>query len=119
MQLRTIIVISAVALAVVTPVAAARPALDPGAGIVADPVPAAAANASRFEDELALRSAFEGRGWQLADRGQPVAITRATPEGFDWSSAVVGASTLLALLLLGLAAAPILRGRRKRSAAVA
>jgi hypothetical protein len=117
MHLRTIIVVSTLVLAVMTPVATASPALDPGTRTVEDRIPAAAANASGFEDELALRSAFSGRGWQLDDRGQPVAVTRATPQGFDWSSAVVGAATLLAVMLLGLFVAPILR--RKRTAAPA
>jgi hypothetical protein len=115
MQVKLIIVIAAVAFAALTPVASAGPALDGGSHFATEPVPPAASQGSRFEDQAALRAAFEGASWQQANPAPVVAVTQPASSGFDWSSGIVGASVLLAFVLLVLAAVPALRAHRRRT----
>ena len=48
-----------------------------------------------------------------------VPLVRPDADGFDWSSALIGATVPLALLLAGIAARPALTRRRTRTSALA
>jgi hypothetical protein len=75
--------------------------------------------ATRFTDELALRKALRNRELPQAESAPVVPLVHTAAEGFDWSSALIGATVPLALLLAGLLARPALARRRTRTSALA
>ena len=87
----------------------------PAAQHTAEPVH----DSTRFAEELALREAFRNRELPQAESAPVVSLVRPDADGFDWSSALIGAAVPLALLLAGVAARPALTRRRTRSSALA
>ena len=78
-----------------------------------------AQGSSRFAEELALRKALRNRELPQAESAPVVPLVHTAADGFDWSSAVIGATVPLALLLAGLLARPALTRRRTRTSALA
>jgi len=76
-------------------------------------------DSTRFTDELTLRNSLRGREWPQAESAPVVTLVRPDANGFDWSSALIGATVPLALLLAGVIARPALTHRRTRTSAVA
>jgi hypothetical protein len=76
-------------------------------------------DSTRFTEELALREALRNRELPQADSAPVVPLVRPSEVGFDWSSALIGATVPLALLLAGAAARPALARRRTRTSALA
>src|SRR5918997_2256417 len=56
-------------------------------------------DSTRFTDELALRKALRNRELPQAESAPVVPLVHTAADGFDWSSAVIGATVPLALLL--------------------
>jgi hypothetical protein len=73
-------------------------------------------DSTRFSEELALREALRNRELPQRERATFVPLVRSDAGGFDWSSALIGATVPLALLLAGAAARPALTRRRDPSA---
>jgi hypothetical protein len=71
-----------------------------------------ARESTRFTEEQALRKAFRNRELPQAESAPVVPLVRPDADGFDWSSALIGATVPLALLLAGVAARPAVRRRR-------
>jgi hypothetical protein len=80
---------------------------------------APAHGSTRFAEELALREALRNRELPQADSAPVVSLVRPEADGFDWSSALIGAAVPFALLLAGAAARPALSRRRTRTSALA
>ncbi len=78
-----------------------------------------APDSTRFAEMLALRNALRGREWPQAQSAPVVPLVHSGGDGFDWSSALIGATVPLALLLAGLLAWPALTRRRTRTSALA
>ena len=76
-------------------------------------------DSTRFTEELALREALRNRELPQADSAPVVPLVRPDADGFDWSSALIGATVPLALLLAGVVARPALARRRTRTSALA
>jgi hypothetical protein len=76
-------------------------------------------DSTRFTEELALRKALRNREVPQAESAPVVPLVRPDADGFDWSSALIGATVPLALLLAGVAARPALTRRRTRTSALA
>jgi hypothetical protein len=74
---------------------------------------------TRFAEMLALRNSLRGREWPQAQSAPVVTLVRSGGEGFDWSSALIGAAAPLVLLLTGVLARPALTRRRTRTSALA
>jgi hypothetical protein len=87
----------------------------PAAQHTAKPAP----KSTRFTEELALREALRNRELPRADSVPVVPLARPAADGFDWSSALIGATVPFALLLAGAAARPALIRRRTRTSALA
>jgi hypothetical protein len=56
---------------------------------------------SNFAEMAAHRAAISDRQWRQAENAPVVALVRPQDHGFDWISALLGATAMLALLLLG------------------
>jgi hypothetical protein len=113
---------SAVALliaAAVTPVASARVAIEPDIGSVKQHRVQGPQGGSRLAEMAAHREAISTRQWQLANDAPVRTLVRADAEGFDWTSAAIGATVPLALLLLDLFARRAVGRRRSRLAGMA
>jgi hypothetical protein len=76
-------------------------------------------DSTRFTEELALREALGNRELPQADSAPVVPLVRPYEDGFDWSSALIGAIVPFALLLAGAAARLALTHRRTRTSALA
>ena len=74
---------------------------------------------TRFSEELALGKAFRNRELAQARSAPAVPLVQTAAGGFDWSSALIGATVPLALLLIGFLARPALTHRRTRTSALA
>jgi hypothetical protein len=109
------IVIAAAAAPNASAVVAGGPGTKPAAQHTAEP----AHDSTRFTDELALRKALRNRELPRAESAPVVALVRPGADGFDWSSALIGAAVPFALLLAGVAARPALTRRRTRTSALA
>ena len=88
--------IKRIAIAAVLVAVAALPSQALGAGR-----PQATAAPSNFAEMAAHRAAISDRQWRQAENAPVVAIVRPQDHGFDWVSALVGATAMVALLLLG------------------
>jgi hypothetical protein len=76
-------------------------------------------DSTAFTEELALREALRNRELSQAESAPVVPLVRPDADGFDWPSALIGATVPLALLLAGVAARPALTRRRTRTSALA
>jgi hypothetical protein len=88
--------ITRIALAAVLVAAAAVP----GQALGADR-PQATAAPSNFAEMAAHRAAISDRQWRQAENAPVVALVRPQDDGFEPFSALVGATAMVALLLLG------------------
>ena len=75
-----------------------------------------ARDSSRFAQERVLRRALKNRELTQAASAPVVPLVQTDATGFDWSSALIGATVPLALLLAGVAGRPALARRRRTSA---
>ena len=95
------------------------PGTKPAAQPTAQPTAQSAHHSTRFTDELALRKVLRDRELPPAGSAPVVPIVQTAAGGFDWSSALIGATVPLALLLAGVLARPALAHRRTRTSALA
>ena len=77
------------------------------------------AQSSSPAEMLALRNALRGREWPQARSAPIVPLVHSGGHSFDWSSALIGATVPLALLMAGVLARPAIRHRRTRRSALA
>jgi hypothetical protein len=113
------------ALAAIVIAAAAAPNASAMVAGGAGPKPAAqhtaepAHDSTRFTDELALRKALRNRELPQVEGAPVVPLVRPDADGFDWSSALIGATVPFALLLAGVLARPALTRRRSGTSTLA
>ena len=119
MQVKRTIAAALVLAATATPAASASVAMEPGTTAVKQHRIEAPSESSRFAEMAVLRDAIRNRQLQQGDNAPVKAVVRADGDGFDWTSAAIGAAVPLALLLLGIVALPALSRRRARLAGVA
>ena len=119
MQVKRTIVAALVLAATATPAASASVAMEPGSTAARQHRVEAPPDSSRFSDMAVLREALRNRRLQQAENAPVKAIVRADGDGFDWTSAAIGAAVPLALLSLGLVARPAVSRRRGRLAGAA
>jgi hypothetical protein len=119
MQIKRTALAAIVIAATAAPTASAMVAVDVDARPAAQHRAAPAQDSTRFEELLALRKALSGRELPQADSAPVVPIVRSPAEGFDWSSALIGAAVPLALILAGVLARPALARRRTGRSALA
>ncbi len=119
MQIKRTALVAMVIAATAAPNASAMVADGPGIKPAPQPTAEAAHRSTRFTDELALRKAVRNRALQRAESAPIVPLMQTAADGFDWSSALIGATVPLALLLAGVIARPALTHRRTRTSAVA
>jgi hypothetical protein len=119
MQVKRTLAAALVIAAAATPAASARVAMEPGTTAVKQHRAETPGDSSRFAEMAALRDALRDRQLQQADNAPVKALVRADGDGFDWTSAAIGATVPLALLVLDLLARPALSRRRSRLAGVA
>jgi hypothetical protein len=105
--------------AAAAPNASAMVAADAGNTPAAQHTAEPARASTRLADELALRKALRNRELPQAESAPIVGLVRPETDGFDWSSALIGASVPFALLLAGGAVRPALARRRSRTSALA
>jgi hypothetical protein len=119
MQVKRTIAAALVIAATATPAASARVAMEPGTTAVKQHRVEAPRHSSRFAEMAVLRDAIRNRQLQQAENAPVKALVPADGDRFDWTSAVIGATVPLALLLLDLLARPAFSRRRSRLAGVA
>ena len=119
MQVKRTTVAAILIAAAAAPNASAMVADGPGGKPAAQHTAAPAHESTRFTEELALREALRNRELPEAERVPVMPLVRPEAGGFDWSSALIGATVPLALLLAGVAARPALTRHRTRTSAVA
>jgi len=119
MQIKRTALAAIVIVAAAAPNASAMVPVDIGTQPVAQHTAEPAHDSTRFTDELALRNSLRGREWPQAERAPVVTLVHPDADGFDWSSALIGATVPLALLVAGVLARPALTRRRTRTSAVA
>ena len=76
-------------------------------------------DSTRFTEELALRKALRNRELPQAESAPVVPLVPTDADGFDWSSALIGATVPFALLLAGVLARPALTRRRTGTSTLA
>lgn len=119
MQIKRTALAAIVIVAAAAPNASAMIPVDDGSQPVAQRTAEPAGDSTRFTDELALRDSRRGRDWTQAARAPVVTLVDPDANGFDWSSALIGATVPFALLLAGALARPAVARRRTRASAVA
>jgi hypothetical protein len=119
MQVKRTIAAALVIAATATPAASARVAMEPGTTSVKQHRVEAPRDSSRFAEMAVLRDAIRNRQLQQAENAPVRALVRSDGDGFDWTSAAIGATVPVALLLLGLLARPAVSRRRSRLVGVA
>ena len=119
MQLQRTALAAIVIATAAAPNASAMVADGTGTKPAAQPTAEPASTSTRFTEERALRKALRNRELVQAESAPVVPLVRADAEGFDWSSALIGATVPLALLLAGLLARPAFTRRRTRTSALA
>lgn len=119
MQVKRTSALALVIAAAAAPAASAMPAIEPGPGAVQQHRVDAPRDSRRFEEMAALDKASRNRAFQQAENAPVTALVRPEGGGFDWTSAAIGATVPLALLLLDLLARPAVSRRRSRLAGVA
>ena len=72
-------------------------------------------DSTRFAEMLALRNSLRGREWPQGASAPVVPLVHPDADGLDWSSALIGATVPLGLLLAGVLARPALTRRRTRT----
>lgn len=119
MQIKRTALAAIVIAAAAAPNAPAMVAGGAGNTTAAQPTAEAAPDSTRFTEELALRKALRNRQLPQAESAPVVPLVRPSADGFDLSSALIGATVPFALLLAGAAARPALTRRRTRTSALA
>jgi hypothetical protein len=119
MQVKRTLVAALVIAVAAAPAAPARVAMEPGTTAVKQHRVEAPRDNSRFAEMAVLRNALRERQLQQAEHAPVNALVRADGDGFDWTSAAIGATASLALLVLALLARPAVSRRRSRLAGVA
>lgn len=119
LQVKRITAVALVIGAAAAPAASAGVTDPPGTGSVEQRRVEAPRGSSRFDEMVALDKASRNRALQQAENAPVRAIVRPQGGGFDWTSAAIGATVPLALLLLDLVARPAVSRRRNRLARVA
>jgi hypothetical protein len=119
MQIKRTALAAIVIAAAAAPNASAMVADGTGTSPAAPHTAQPAHDSTRFTDELALRKALRNRELPQAESAPVVPLVHTAADGFDWSSAVIGATVPLALLLAGLLARPAFTRRRTRTSALA
>jgi hypothetical protein len=118
MQIKRTALTAMVIAAAAAPNASAMVADGTGTKPAAQPTAEPARYSTRFTDELALRKADRYRELRRAGSAPAVPLVQTAADGFDWSSALIGATVPLALLLAGVLARPALTHRRSRTSAL-
>ena len=119
MQVKRTSALALVIAAAAAPAASAMPAIDPGPGAVQQHRVDAPRDSTRLAAMAALDKANRNRALQQAENAPVTALVRPDGGGFDLTSAAIGATVPLALLLLDLLARPADSRRRSRLAGVA
>jgi len=119
MQVKRTSALALVIAAAAAPAASAMPAIEHGAAAVKQHRVDAPRDSRRFEEMAALDKASRNRAFQQAQNAPVTALVRPEGGSFDWTSAAIGATVPLALLLLDLLARPAVSRRRSRLAGVA
>jgi len=119
MQIKRTALAAIVIAAAAAPNASAMVAGGAGTKPAAQPTAELAHDSTRFTEELARRNALRNRELPQAESAPVVPLVHTAATGFDWSSALIGATVPLALLMAGLLARPALTRRRTRTSALA
>jgi hypothetical protein len=119
MQIKRTALAAIVIVAAAAPNASAMVPVDRGTDPVGQHKVEPGQKSTRFAEMLALRNSLRGREWPQAQSAPVVTLVRSDGDGFDWSSALIGATAPLALLLTGVLARPALTRRRTRTSALA
>ena len=119
MQIKRTALAAIVIVAAAAPNASAMIPVDRGTDPVAQHTIEPGQESTRFAEMLALRNSLRDREWPQAQSAPVATLVRSGSEGFDWSSALIGAAAPLALLLTGVLARPALTHRRTRTSALA
>lgn len=119
LQVKRTTAVALVIAAAATPAASAGVTDPPVTGSAQQHGLAAPPEISRFDEMVALDKASRNRALQRAENAPVKALVRSDGDGFDWTSAAIGATVPLALLLLDLLARPAVTRRRSRLAGVA
>jgi hypothetical protein len=119
MQFKRTALAAIVIAAAAAPNASAMVPVDIGTQPAAQHTAEPAHDATRFTDEQALRNSLRGRERPQPESAPVVPLVHPAADGFDWSSALIGATVPFALLLAGVLARPALTRRRTRRSALA
>jgi hypothetical protein len=119
MQMKRTVLAAIVIAAGAAPNASAMVADGTGTKPAAPPIAASGDSSTRFTDERALGKAERNRELRRAASAPVVPLVQTAAGGFDLSSALIGATVPLMLLLTGVLARPALTHRRARTSAVA
>ena len=116
MQIKRTVMAALVVAAVSAPTATAKVAVEPtGTGVKQQSVEVAPASSSSYAEMAARREAIANRQWAQAENAPVRPLVAADPDsGFNWPSAVIGATVPLALLVVGLLGRPLMQRRRSR-----